>query len=296
MTGGKKRFSLIPRRNSHPTSSQTASEVAKEVQLRIGTHGVAGTKHPDRSEDRMFVGTPFGEKLLEESILSGYAAVFDGHGGYSCAEYVCEKMVKKVGDSFRSEESWERADDLLKDLFHNLDKEFCKQATEEDDTSGACGTVVVVRVDEAFVANVGDCRAAQYTAKGKLVKASTDHRAGSEEEMRRISLAGGKVEKGRVGSLEPSRTFGDIDVKEKAGEKVIISTPAVERYTFEGKGDFLIVATDGLWDAVSSASAGKVCKKALGKQQDPAAAAKALVAHAVLAGSTDDISVVVLLF
>ena len=293
---GKKRFSLLPRRNSHASSSQTASEVARDVHLKIGSYTVIGSKHPDQSEDRIKVGTPFGEKLLEKSILSGYAAVFDGHGGEECAEYVSEKMLEQVGDSFQTDEAWERGEDLLKDLFHSLDTEFCEAAIVREDTSGACGTVVVVKNEEAIIANVGDCRAVQFTAKGKVVKFSTDHRAGDQDERRRISLAGGKVRDGRVGSLEPSRTFGDIDVKKSAGEKVIISTPAVDRYIFEGKGDFLIVATDGLWDRVGSGTAGKVCKKALSKKEDPEAAAKALVAHAVMAGSSDDISVAVLIF
>jgi hypothetical protein len=63
----------------------------------------------------------------------------------------------------------------------------------------------------------------------------------------------------------------------------------------ERQDDFLIVATDGLWDSISSSEAVSVARRVLADSRDAGAASRALVERAQRCGSSDNISVVTLL-
>ena len=76
---------------------------------------------------------------------------------------------------------------------------------------------------------------------------STDHTA--KVESTRIRRAGGRVLHGRLdGILEPSRTIGDLDVKDK-GNTGLIATPEMRKGKIEqDKLYVFVLASDGLWD------------------------------------------------
>mmetsp|Transcript_27625 Transcript_27625/g.33779 ORF Transcript_27625/g.33779 Transcript_27625/m.33779 type:complete len:188 (-) Transcript_27625:47-610(-) len=176
-------------------------------------------------------------------------------------------------------------------------QEYCQKAIKMDDTSGTCATVVVVKGNEALVANIGDCRAIVCMEGEKKPKAVTpDHRADVPEEERRISEAGGSVKNGRIHNLSPSRVFGDIDVKTIVGANVVIPTPDVDRISMVGGKGFMIVASDGVWDHVSNQAASDLVKKSLKKNADPNIAAHALVEKAFKNRSYDDITCAILVW
>jgi len=132
-------------------------------------------------------------------------------------------------------------------------------------SAGTCVLSCVVAGRFVWCSNLGDCRAALIHLKqpeaedvAPLLKSicwlSRDHKASSATETLRIREAGGNVFDGRVFGLEPSRTLGDFDVKEKTSEGVISIVPEVRR-TEIGDGNsaahaLLICATDGVWDVL----------------------------------------------
>lgn len=61
-------------------------------------------------------------------------------------------------------------------------------------------------------------------------------------------------------------------------------------------GEFLVVASDGLWDHTTSQSVGRRTKRLLVQKNDPTHAAKKLIEMAIRNNSTDDISVAILAF
>jgi len=63
----------------------------------------------------------------------------------------------------------------------------------------------------------------------------------------------------------------------------------------EAADDFVVLATDGLWDTVGSADAVNAARRSLAADKDPAAASQELVERAQKLGSLDNISVVILL-
>lgn len=82
------------------------------------------------------------------------------------------------------------------------------------------------------------------------------------------------------GGLCLSRTIGDLD----AGE-YIVPVPHVKQIKLSPGGGRLIIASDGVWDALTSEKAAKVCR---GEKQ-PEVAAKNIVKEAVkVQGLRDD--------
>lgn len=88
---------------------------------------------------------------------------------------------------------------------------------------------------------------------------TADHRASDPAESRRIRSLGGEIhaavstdDSARVaGELEVTRSFGDAALK-----YCIKADPDYQEHSLATDGDeFLILATDGVWDVVSDATA-----------------------------------------
>jgi hypothetical protein len=83
------------------------------------------------------------------------------------------------------------------------------------------------------------------------VAMTTDHKPNTKEERQRIEKAGGVVVWAgtwRVGGvLAVSRAFGDRPLK-----PFVIPTPDIQDEWLSHDDEFLILASDGLWDVVSN--------------------------------------------
>ena len=83
------------------------------------------------------------------------------------------------------------------------------------------------------------------------VPLSIDHKPNSKEERQRIENAGGVVVWAgtwRVGGvLAVSRAFGDRPLK-----RFVIPTPDIKQEQLTSDDEFIILASDGLWDVVSN--------------------------------------------
>lgn len=268
------------------TMPPVPTEAAATVEIEAGCVSQEGPYH--ENEDRMCFGTNL------NSQIDCFVGVFDGHGGTDCATFVSGNLDGYLTKTFNSTEDWTTGDEKMKDMFHEIEDEYVKIAVEEDDTSGACATVVIVKGFEAMVANIGDCKAVavpDVTDAQSFVVLTGDHRADAPEEEDRIERAGGSVVDGRVGNLQPSRSFGDIDVKEIVGDGVVIPTPEVSRVRVQ-VGGFMVVATDGLWDYVDTETCVEIAKAVLlDTNYDAEAAAEELVNLAVERRALDDVTV-----
>jgi len=118
-----------------------------------------------------------------------------------------------------------------------------------------------------LVVNCGDSRAVLSRA-GEAIALSSDHKPNSASERERITKLGGSVKwhglttkkSGKPilgtgvwrvnGNLAVSRAIGDV-----AERPFVSPTPETHRVTGRRGDEFVIVATDGLWDAFSSQEA-----------------------------------------
>ena len=99
-----------------------------------------------------------------------------------------------------------------------------------------------------YIANCGDSRAV-LCRQGKALQMTDDHKPEREDEAERVELAGGQVlywNGHRVmGILAMSRAIGDRGLR-----PYVIPEPEVTMLTRCEEDDFLLLASDGLWDVM----------------------------------------------
>ncbi|EGX87831.1 Protein phosphatase 2C [Cordyceps militaris CM01] len=136
-----------------------------------------------------------------------------------------------------------------------------------------------------YTANVGDARII-LCRNGKALRLSYDHKGSDENEGKRISNAGGLILNNRVnGVLAVTRALGDAYMKD-----LVTGHPYTTETVIQPELDeFIIIACDGLWDVCGDQEAVDLVRN----MQDPTAASKLLVEHALNHLSTDNLSCMV---
>ncbi|XP_049363510.1 probable protein phosphatase 2C 75 [Solanum verrucosum] len=237
-----------------------------------------------------------------------FFAVYDGHGGRHvnptvasmCKERMHEVLEEELmrmrnnvdmgGSSTssprgrrqplegqRMEEAWRK---VFKSCFLKIDEMASCICSECGGVGYECGcppsvltptgstAVVVVLTDETIiVANCGDSRAV-LSRSGSAIPLSYDHKPDKREERARIEACGGRVvftDGARVeGVLSMSRAIGDNNLK-----PYMTSEPEMTFTKREADDECLILASDGLWDVISSDIACAVGRECL-RHRDPA--------------------------
>ncbi|KAF5198515.1 phosphatase 2C [Thalictrum thalictroides] len=196
-------------------------------------------------------------------------AIFDGHNGNAAAIFTKENLLNHVMGAIprglgRGE--WLQAlPRALVSGFVKTDKEFQSRG----ETSGTTVTFVIIDGWTVTVASVGDSRCVLDAQGGGVSDLTVDHRLEDNvEERERVTASGGEV--GRLsivggvevgplrcwpGGLCLSRSIGDMDVGE-----FIVPIPYVKQVKLSSAGGRLIIASDGIWDALSSEMAAKSCR------------------------------------
>ncbi|RAL37347.1 unnamed protein product [Cuscuta campestris] len=216
--------------------------------------------------------------------------VFDGHGGARAAEYASQNLTKNIlGEVEKSID--EDIKEAVKNGYLKTDTEFLEQELR----GGSCCVTALIRDQNMVVSNVGDCRA--VVSRGGVAEALTsDHRASRADEMERIEASGGFVDCNcgvwRIqGSLAVSRAIGDRSLKQW-----VIAEPETRVVPLHSELEFLILASDGLWDKVSTQEAVDVARPFCIGSNKPqmASCCKRLVDLSVSRGSFDDVSVMLI--
>ncbi|VAH26097.1 unnamed protein product [Triticum turgidum subsp. durum] len=234
--------------------------------LRYGHAGFA-----KRGEDYFLVKPDCLRVPGDPSTAFSVFAVFDGHNGVSAAvfskEHLLEHVMSALPPDIGSREDWLQA--LPRALvagFVKADIDFQRKG----EVSGTTATLVVVDGFTVTVASVGDSRCILDTQGGELQLLTVDHRLEENvEERERVTASGGEV--GRLnlfggqevvgplrcwpGGLCLSRSIGDMDVGE-----YIVPVPHVKQVKLSSVGGRLIMASDGIWDALSNEAAAKSCR------------------------------------
>ncbi|KAG0629465.1 hypothetical protein M758_1G106100 [Ceratodon purpureus] len=219
-------------------------------------------------------------------------AVLDGHNGSAAAVFTKDNLLNNVVSSVPTgltREEWLAA--LPRAMvagFVKTDKDWRSKGI----FSGTTVTLVIVDGWTVTCACVGDSRCV-LDAQGTVTALTIDHRFDTnDEERERVVAMGGQVarlhpygcEIGPLrawpGGLCLSRTIGDID----AGQ-YIVPVPHVKQIKLSPGGGRLIIASDGVWDQLTSDRAAKVCRG----EKHPEVAAKNIVKEAIkVQGLRDD--------
>lgn len=201
-----------------------------------------------------------------------FFAVYDGHGGDQVSKYLSDhfySIYKKFIDgqsSFLGLSSFGKdyKDALIK-TFQQIQNEVFKR-NELDHVGSTC--VGVLLTDGSICSfNVGDSRAV-LCRNGKAIDLTVDHKPNDPTEAMRIKALGGFIywdgyrdENGKPipghgcyrvnGNLAMSRAIGD-----KCEAPCVTGIPDIQEFERKYTQDkFIIIASDGLWDVMSSQEA-----------------------------------------
>ncbi|XP_056388035.1 protein phosphatase 1F [Hyla sarda] len=267
---------------------QLPSAPTTKRSLLVSIHSIRNTRR--KMEDRHVSLLEFNQLFgFKDGVERSYFAVFDGHGGIDAANYAATHVHVMVA---RHETLMSDPARALKEAFQRTDAMFLKRARRERLRSGTTGVCALLEGDQLHVAWLGDSQAL-LVRQGIPVTLMEPHKPEREDERERIESLGGCVTFmgcWRVnGTLAVSRAIGDIDQKPYVSGEADVSS-----HTQCGSDDFLVLACDGFYDAVSSS---EVPSLVLGHLQenggDGQHVAVRLVAAAKEGGSSDNITVLV---
>eukprot|EP00246_Nothoceros_aenigmaticus_P015982 TRINITY_DN6968_c0_g1_i1.p1 TRINITY_DN6968_c0_g1~~TRINITY_DN6968_c0_g1_i1.p1 ORF type:complete len:278 (+),score=50.83 TRINITY_DN6968_c0_g1_i1:469-1302(+) len=222
-----------------------------------------------------------------EGRIVGLFGVFDGHGGHRAAEYVKTNLFQNL---IKHPKFLDNTKEAIQETYKATDADYLKAEHSQHRDAGSTASTAVYVGDRLLVANVGDSRAVICRA-GKAVALSQDHKPNRSDERQRIEEAGGVVMWAgtwRVGGvLAVSRAFGDRLLK-----RYVVPDPEIQEQTINEEVEFLVLASDGLWDVVMNEDAVKIVQPIQSCQE----AAKTLTEEALKRGSADNITCVVVRF
>jgi protein phosphatase 1L len=218
--------------------------------------------------------------------MVAFFAVFDGHGGSRTAEYLKNHLFKNVishPDFMKDTKS------AIVEAFKQTDSDYLDEEKSQQKDAGSTASTAVLVGDKLVVANVGDSRVVACRA-GSAIPLSIDHKPDRSDERQRIEDAGGFIiwaGTWRVGGvLAVSRAFGD-----KLLKPYVSAEPEIQEEVIDGV-EFIILASDGLWNVLSNKDAVAIVKEIA----DAEAASRKLIEEAYAKGSSDNITCVVVRF
>lgn len=221
-------------------------------------------------------------RILPESV--SYYAIFDGHGGKECSNFLKSNLHKFLNKHLKNSFDISSWPIQISSAFSECDEAFNITNPELSKLIGSSALVCLIYKDHLIIANCGDCRAV-LSRKGDSIQLSTDHRPSHQPERMRIEKSGGFISSNRVqGKLGLTRSFGDFEYK--FPKKVIISDPEIQVYSIDyTKDEFIIIACDGMFEAFSNQDAVKNVRSRLRRmkatEQDPSRVVKDLITEAV---------------
>ena len=127
-----------------------------------------------------------------------YFAIYDGHGGNKCSNFLQENLHKYI---FESDYFPLYPLQAIYQAYDQAEKNFEKLALDMAnkkllDKSGSCALSALIVDDYCFVTNLGDSRGLYSFDTGKqLFQITRDHKPNDSTEKKRIEKAGGKIYK-----------------------------------------------------------------------------------------------------
>ncbi|CAI0437776.1 unnamed protein product [Linum tenue] len=225
-----------------------------------------------------------------------FFGIFDGHRGGAAAEFSAKALPGFLHHPATISNS---PGDALIESFIKTDVAFRKELdshritrknTQKDWHPGCTAMASLIVGNRLFVANAGDCRTVLCRA-GNAFPLTKDHTASDPEERERVVNAGGEVEwrvdTWRVGraALQVTRSIGDDDLK-----PAVTAEPEVTETNLTEEDEFLVMASDGLWDCVKNDDVVSIVRDTV---KEPTMCSKRLATEAAERGSNDNITVIV---
>ncbi|KAM8759651.1 protein phosphatase 1F isoform 1-T1 [Acanthopagrus schlegelii] len=269
--------------------------------IYCSVHAIKNTRR--KMEDKHLALAEFNHLFgIQDGVERAYYAVFDGHGGVDAATYAATHLHVALS---KQETLQNDAAAAFKTAFKLTDDMFKAKAKRERLRSGTTGVAVLIQDEELTVSWLGDSQAI-LVRKGHVVTLMDPHKPDREDEKQRIEDLGGCITFmgcWRVnGTYAVSRAIGDFDQKPYVSGEADCSVTQLS-----GDEDYILLACDGFFDAVKPSEVPHLVLDALQQSGDAGGtgdtlqeqseqsvglrAAAQLVGHAKAAGSSDNITV-----
>ncbi len=244
--------------------------------------GFSGPGLKKTNQDNFFVFPNF---LNTSSI---YVGVCDGHGlyGHLVSSYLISTLPQQVNialqkDSLTINSPLTNMKETIIKTFKKINNDLITTSQIDTTFSGSTCVTLLVTPSSLLCANTGDSRAVlgSYINDNWCYRdLSRDHKPSEENEMKRILSSGGRIQPYKdennnpigpervwlldddVPGLAMSRSFGD-EIAHNVG---VICVPEVGTFDLKEEDKFFVVASDGLWEFISS----EECVKVIGSFYD----------------------------
>jgi serine/threonine protein phosphatase PrpC len=200
-----------------------------------------------------------------------FLAVFDGHGGAEVSAILQERLYDLYSEAL-AKKHWEKNNEFgaerktipsksshVAAMQRGLEQvEDAVMKLDELVYQGSTAVCVVLHVAQSgkrtlLTANIGDSRAVLCRGR-EAIDITRDHKPGDDQERKRIEAMGEEIEWDpygqvyRVRDLSLSRAVGD-----RFAKPVVSSEPEIMTFPVaDGEDEFVLLASDGLWDVMSS--------------------------------------------
>ena len=260
-----------PNQNLIPTDPAIKKLLRMES---ICKKGFAGPGIKKTNQDNFFIYKNFLDS--PENIFLG---VCDGHGMYGqdvsgylvnhLPQNLNNSLIKENIKSISSPKDFEKISSIVSLTFVQTNINLVNDDKVDSTFSGATCSSLLFCPEKIISANVGDSRCVLGKFDGKSWKAKNltrDHKLNEEDEKKRIIEKGGRIEaykdeegdfvgpervwlKGEnLPGLAMSRSFGD-DIAHSVG---VVSQPEILEYKLLNEDKFIMLASDGIWEFISS--------------------------------------------
>jgi len=286
----------VGKSSSSRSQKSTASEAVGSSSIALVGEAHNMGQRPTMEDEFIYLSD------FERTGVSTFLAVYDGHGGRRCVDFVKQVLHRNFAMQLQANPG-------------NVERAFQLSFLETDGAllslgitvSGCTACCCYMKMESGtlclYTAHVGDTRA--VLSSGGIAKRLTslsDHRPADPVEAQRVVNAGGYISNRRVnGALAITRALGDHTLKEPHQLQDIVSCiPDVSRHELEEQDEFVIVACDGLWDVMTDQEAVKIVLDAteaiLGRhisvssQQVAHMVSQVLVKEALMRGTIDNVT------
>ncbi|KAL3372736.1 hypothetical protein AABB24_004999 [Solanum stoloniferum] len=227
--------------------------------------------------------------LLDSGPYGTFAGIYDGHGGPETSRYINDHLFQNLKRLAAEQNSM--SVDVIRKAFQATEDGFCSVVAKQWPMKpqmaavGSCCLVVVICNGILYVANLGDSRAVlgrlvRATGEVLAIQLSAEHNACFESVRQELhsmhpddpQIVVLKHNVWRVkGLIQISRSIGDIYLKkpeynreplyakfrlrEPFKRPILSSDPSITVQELEPHDQFLILASDGLWEHLSNQEA-----------------------------------------
>jgi protein phosphatase 1B len=216
-----------------------------------------------------------------------FMAVFDGHGSSRVSDYLSKELLNSIleADQELFDDLAQNSINLNQEIINERIKQAIRKAFFETDSkegkmvnkltrswydpiknlhmefSGSTAVACLISPTHIYLINCGDSRA--ILVSDNQIKITTiDHKPNNPLETERINNAGGTITDdgkqilGKELNFCVSRSFGDYQFKsnleKQPFEQIISAEPDIYIHERSNKDEFIVLASDGIWDVINN--------------------------------------------